>query len=60
MVDQKMPSRAEQERNREIIRAYQGGDRAITGAEQAGRDSTGSSEMRRHSAPIQLIEMRRL
>jgi hypothetical protein len=56
MVDQKAPSRAEQEDNREIIRAYQGGNREITGGEQAPRDSAGSSGMRRHSAPIQPLE----
>ncbi len=60
MVDQKAPLRAEQDHNREIIRAYQGGNREITGREQAGRDSTGSSRMRRHSAPIQPLEMWRL
>jgi hypothetical protein len=32
----------------------------ITGGEQVGRDSTGSSRMRRHSAPIQPLEMWRL
>jgi hypothetical protein len=60
VVDQKTPSRAEQEDNREIIRTYQGGNREITGAEQDGADSTGSSRMRRHSAPIQPLEMWRL
>jgi hypothetical protein len=60
MVDQKAPSRAEQDHNREIIRAYQGDNREITGGEQAPRDSTGSSRMRRHSAPIQPLEMWRL
>jgi hypothetical protein len=60
MVGQKAPSRAEQDHNREIIRAYQGGNREITGGEQAPRDSAGSSRMRRHSAPIQPLEMWRL
>jgi hypothetical protein len=60
MVDQKEPSHAEQDHNREIIRAYQGGNREITGAEQDGDDSTGSSRMRRHFAPIQPLEMWRL
>jgi hypothetical protein len=46
MVDQKTPSRTEQEHNREIIRAYQGDIREITGGEQVGRDSTGSSGIR--------------
>jgi hypothetical protein len=60
MVDQKAPSRAEQDHNREIIRAYQGGNREITGAEQERDDSAGSSKMRRHSAPIQPLEIWRL
>ena len=60
MVDQKAPARAEQDHNREIIRAYQGGNREITGAEQDGDDSAGSSRMRRHSAPIPPLEMWRL
>jgi hypothetical protein len=60
LVGQKSPSRAEQEANREIIRGYQGGSREITGAEQAGRDSTGSSAVRRHSVTIEPLEMWRL
>jgi hypothetical protein len=35
-VGQKAPMRAEQDRNREITGAYQGGNRQITGAEQVG------------------------
>jgi hypothetical protein len=60
MVDQKAPSRAEQDHNREIIRAYQGANREITGGEQAPVISTGSSRIRRHSAAIQPLEMWRL
>jgi hypothetical protein len=60
LVGQKSPPRAEQEANREIIRGYQVGNRAITGAEQAGRDSTGSSAVRRHSVTIEPLEMWRL
>ena len=61
MAGQKAPSRAEQDHNRETIRTYQGDNREITGAEQVGRNSTGSSGMRlADSAPIQPLEMWRL